>query len=142
MHGAKYDPTVPIYGQKVIGVRNGVLEMHGKKRANDRVWTELGATATKADTEITLAEAVDWAVGETIVIASSDFEGRNAEKRTITEVAGTTDAPILKFATALKYTHYGVIETHEGTSFNLRAEVGLLTRNIKYRGDPQTSATN
>lgn len=23
MHGKKYDPTVPIYGQKVIGVRNG-----------------------------------------------------------------------------------------------------------------------
>lgn len=89
-----------------------------------------------------MAEKVDWVAGEYIVIASSDFEGRNAEKRMIKSVAGTTDAPILKFSPPLLYTHYGVKETHEGTEFNLRAEVGLLSRNIVFRGDPQTSSKN
>jgi hypothetical protein len=37
MHGAKGDPTLPIYGQKVIGVRYGQLEMHGPVRTP--TWT-------------------------------------------------------------------------------------------------------
>jgi len=37
MHGKYGDPTLPIYGQKVIGVRFGQLEMHGVKR--NPCWT-------------------------------------------------------------------------------------------------------
>jgi hypothetical protein len=29
MYGNKYDPYLPIYGNKGIGVRFGTLEMHG-----------------------------------------------------------------------------------------------------------------
>ena len=32
MHGTVADPYIPIYGNKVIGVRNGVLDMHGPVR--------------------------------------------------------------------------------------------------------------
>lgn len=37
MHGKYADPTLPIYGQKVIGVRFGTLDMHGVKR--EPCWT-------------------------------------------------------------------------------------------------------
>ena len=42
MHSDKYSPEIPIYGNKVIAVRNGVLDMHGARR--DPVWTELEST--------------------------------------------------------------------------------------------------
>lgn len=42
MHSDKYSPEIPIYGNKVIGVRNGILDMHGLPR--DPVWTELEET--------------------------------------------------------------------------------------------------
>ena len=40
------------------------------------------------------------------------------------------------------YKHFAATETY-GTDFiDMRAEVGLLSRNVKYRGDPETSAKN
>jgi cell migration-inducing and hyaluronan-binding protein len=98
-------------------------------------------------------EDVDWKEGEKIVIASTDLgiedneiagEGDNSEVRTITSVLGRQfflDAP-------LEYEHYantdeygfdadGNLNTNE-----LRAEVGLLSRNIIFQGDPETSAEN
>ena len=43
MHSTKYDPNLPIFGNKVIGVNYGVLEMHGAERSH--VWTDLKVTA-------------------------------------------------------------------------------------------------
>jgi len=143
MHGAKYDPTIPIYGQKVIGIRFGILEMHGNPRANDRVWTELKEIADVGATTITLNEAVDWAAGEKLVIASTDFEGRNAEKRTIVSVDNTApDAPVVTLDSALLYKHYAAVETYGTDTITMRAEVGLLSRNVVFRGDPETSNKN
>jgi hypothetical protein len=148
MHGKYADPTLPIYGQKVIGVRFGQLEMHGVKRLP--CWTKMSATADKAATSITLIEAVDWVVGDVIVIASSDNEGRHAEKRTISAIDKSTPAaPVVTFVEPLLYKHFSAIGTY-GTSANnggdntidMRTEVGLLTRNIVFRGDPETSNKN
>lgn len=52
------DPYIPLYGNKVIGVRFGTLEMHGVKR--DVTWTRLAKTAQAGDDQITLVEPVDW----------------------------------------------------------------------------------
>lgn len=38
--------------------------------------------------------------------------------------------------------HYAAIETYGDDTIEMRAEVGLLSRNVKYRGDPETSVTN
>jgi hypothetical protein len=35
-----------------------------------------------------------------------------------------------------------LIETYGGVEIDMRCEVGLLTRNIVYRGDPETSNDN
>ena len=42
MHGTVADPYIPVYGNKVIGVRYGVLDMHGVKR--EPTWTSLSKT--------------------------------------------------------------------------------------------------
>jgi hypothetical protein len=140
MHGVKGDNTLPIYGQKVIGIRYGQLEMHGNAR--DVYWTQMSASSAIGATSITLKEEVDWQEGEYIVIASSDFEGRNAEKRQITSVVNDGALTIVSFETELEHQHFGLIETFGVVDIDMRCEVGLLTRNVVYRGDPETSAEN
>ena len=61
--------------------------MHGAPRSLP--WHELGATVNAGESSITLNElpsgvdSLDWQVGESIVIASSDFDGQQAEERVI-----------------------------------------------------------
>ena len=62
MHGNKQSPEIPIYGNKVIGVRKGTIDFHGVPR--DITWTELEETVEANENTITLIEAVDWQVGE------------------------------------------------------------------------------
>jgi len=95
----------------VIGVRFGQLEMHGVKR--EPCWTQMDKTSNAAEKSITLKEKVDWKVGEVIVIASSDNEGRHAEKRTITAIDNTdVNKPVISFAEPLLYKHFAAIETY------------------------------
>jgi hypothetical protein len=141
MHGNVYDPYLPIYGNKVIGVRFGTLDMHGIERTP--TWTLLHASVAKGATRITLAEAVDWAVGEEIAIASTSYNGRDADQRTIRSIDRTDPTkPVLTLDVPLDYPHHASISTYGGVDIDMRAEVGLLTRNVKFRGDPETSKRN
>jgi len=59
----KYDPNIPIFGNKVIGVNYGTLDMHGVERPI--TWTELSTTADVGATSITLmpmqnGDVLDW----------------------------------------------------------------------------------
>lgn len=136
MHSNVSAPYLPIYGNKVIGVRFSQIEIHGIVR--DVVWTHLSATVNAGDTQITLNEDIDWAVGEEIVIATTSFKNTESEQRTITAVSGR----ILTLDKALKYKHLGVVATYGSYEMPMRGEVGLLTRNLVYRGDPATSSKN
>lgn len=42
----------------------------------------------------------------------------------------------------LEFKHYAAIEHYGDDFIEMRAEVGLLTRNVVYRGDQETSAKN
>ena len=87
MHGNKYTPEIPIYGSKVIAVRNGILEMHGVARTP--TWTELETTAAAGANTITLNTAIDWVAGEEIVIASTGYDSFEAEVFAILSVDRT-----------------------------------------------------
>lgn len=58
MHGDRETLRIPTYGNKVIGVRNGILDLHGVER--DVTWTQLSQTITVGDDEVYLMEEVDW----------------------------------------------------------------------------------
>lgn len=81
-----------------------------------------------------------------IVIASTDYDYDQAEKRYITSVSGKT----VTFSTPLKYKHLSVNETYTATHngvtrshhLAIKAEVGMYTRNIKMMGDPSDSWVN
>lgn len=138
MHSTKYDPNLPIFGNKVIGVNYGTLEMHGIERSH--TWTDLKVTAEAGATSITLNDItggvpLDWAVGEDIVIASTDISGRNAEQRTIASISNASTNPVITLTEPLEHKHYAGVQNFGSDSIEMRAEVGLLTRNVKYQGD-------
>ena len=138
MHSTVSDPYLPIYGNKVIGVRYGTLDMHGIQRTP--TWTMLETTSDVGSNTITLQEEVDWQVGEQIAIASTSFEAREAEQRTIIAVDSTKK--ILTLDKPFEYKHFAATETYGSETIDMRAEVGLLSRNVVFRGDPETSGAN
>ena len=142
MYSEKTSPEIPIYGNKVIAVRNGILDMHGVPR--NPTWTSLSTTANINDATITLITAVDWQVGEVIVIAPTGYDSTEAEEKTIVSIDNTNPSnPVITLDSPLSFKHYSGIQTFPSGDFiEMRAEVGLLTRNVVFRGDPETSAAN
>ncbi len=117
----------------------GTLDLFGEAETS---WTQLGATALAGATSITLKEAVTWDIGDEIVIASTTFDMNEAETRIITSVSG--DQKTYGLSSALSFTHYGELQFYDngkGTNYELdeRAEVGLLSRNIKIQGDADST---
>ena len=117
-------------GDRGIVLMRGTLNLHG---TGDRPWTKLSATAHKGATSIDLLDATGWRVGDEIVLASTDYNPRQAERRTITAIDGNTvsiDAP-------LQYMHFGEITF----GVDERGEVGLLTRNIRIQASQDAEQT-
>ncbi len=122
-------------GAKVLGaIDGGALELHGEKRV---VWTRLSATAGVGSSQLQLERTVDWRVGDHLVIASTDFDPRQAEEVTVTTVQGN----VVGISPALRNAHFGVTQTFAGQTLDERAEVGLLSRNIVIRGDDASETT-
>jgi len=107
-------------GDRGIMISGGTLNLHGDRT---NTWTKLSATAEKGATQIQVLDASGWRVGDEIILASTDFDPRQAEKRTIAAINGNT----ITLDRPLEYMHFGKI------TFDVdeRGEVGLLTRNIK-----------
>src|ERR1700684_2730456 len=103
-----------------IMLMGGTLNLHGD-RTNS--WTKLSGTANAGATSIQVLNAAGWRVGDEIVLASTDFDPRQAERRNIAAISGNT----MTLDRKLDYMHFGKI------TFDVdeRGEVGLLTRNIK-----------
>jgi len=107
-------------GDRGIMLLRGTLNLHGDR---EHTWTKLAKTAKAGSNRIEVLNAAGWRKGDRIVLASTDFDSRQAEQRTITAISGnsiTLDQP-------LKYMHYGEITF----GVDERGEVGLLSRNIK-----------
>src|SRR5689334_449758 len=103
-----------------IMLMGGTLNLHGD-RTNS--WTKLSSTAAAGTTSIQVLNAAGWRVGDEIVLASTDYDPRQAERRNIAAISGNT----ITLDKKLEYMHFGKI------TFDVdeRGEVGLLTRNIK-----------
>ncbi|MDG2174669.1 MAG: G8 domain-containing protein [Gammaproteobacteria bacterium] len=107
-------------GDRGILMAPGILTLHGDR---ENAWTKLAETAEAGSTRIDVLDASGWRVGDEIVLASTDFNPRQAERRQITRIRRnriTLDEP-------LEYMHFGEITY----GVDERGEVGMLTRNIK-----------
>ncbi|XP_045915057.1 PKHD1 like 1, tandem duplicate 1 [Micropterus dolomieu] len=133
LHGHLRSPELPVYGAKTLAVREGVLDLHGIPVPVP--WTHLAQTASNGSVTLTLMKAVTWKAGDEIVIASTGHRHSQKENEVRRIAAVSADGKTLTLTEPLKYTHLGVTVTlPNGTVFEGRAEVGLLTRNIVVRG--------
>jgi hypothetical protein len=117
-------------GDRGIMLSGGTLNLHGNRT---NTWTKLSSTAAAGATSIEVLNAEQWQAGDELVLASTDFNPRQAERRTITAINGnsiTLDKP-------LEYMHFGQI-TFE---VDERGEVGLLSRNIKIQASEDAAET-
>jgi cell migration-inducing and hyaluronan-binding protein len=103
-----------------ILLMGGTLNLHG---STTNTWSKLSATANAGATSIQVLDAQGWKVGDEIVLASTDFDPRQAERRTIAAIRGNN----ITLDKKLDYMHFGQITF----GVDERGEVGLLTRNIK-----------
>jgi cell migration-inducing and hyaluronan-binding protein len=117
-------------GDRGIMISGGTLNLHGD-RTNS--WTKLARTANAGSTSIEVLNAAGWRIGDEIVLASTDFDPRQAERRTISAIRGNT----LTLDQPLQFMHFGKI------TFDVdeRGEVGLLTRNIRVQSSADSEAT-
>ncbi len=117
-------------GDRGIMISGGTLNLHGDRT---HTWTKLASTAKADSTSIEVLNAAEWRVGDEIVLASTDFDPRQAERRTITAISGNK----ITLNQKLDYMHFGKI------TFDVdeRGEVGLLTRNIKIQASADAEQT-
>src|SRR4026208_865169 len=106
--------------ERGILLMGGTLNLHGDRK---NTWTKLAQTAAAGTNSVQVLDASGWRVGDEIVLASTDFDPRQAERRTISAISGNT----ITLDKKLDYMHFGKI------TFDVdeRGEVGMITRNIK-----------
>src|SRR3984885_11730450 len=113
-----------------IMLMGGTLNLHGN-RTNS--WTKLSRTAEAGSSSIEVLNAAGWRAGDEIVLASTDFDPHQAERRTIAAIRGNT----ITLDKKLDYMHFGKI------TFDVdeRGEVGMLSRNIVIQASPDADQT-
>ncbi|MCU1339121.1 MAG: hypothetical protein JWO19_4702 [Bryobacterales bacterium] len=113
-----------------IMLMGGTLNLHGTEKNS---WTKLAKTAAAGSNTIEVLNAGDWKKGQTIVLASTDFDPHQAEERTIAAIRDNT----ITLDKKLDYMHFGKI------TFDVdeRGEVGMLSRNILIQASPDADQT-
>jgi hypothetical protein len=117
-------------GDRGIMLSGGTLNLHGNR---SNTWTKLAATAEAGSSTIEVLDASQWQAGDEIVLASTDYNPRQAERRTIAAINGNS----ITLNEALEYMHFGQITF----GVDERGEVGLLTRNIKVQASEDAAET-
>src|SRR5690606_30962878 len=117
-------------GDRGIMLMSGTLNLHGDR---EHTWTKLAKTAEAGSSEIEVLDARGWRQGDEIVLASTDFDPRQAERRTIAAIRGNT----ITLDRPLEYMHFGQITF----GVDERGEVGLLTRNIRIQASDDAATS-
>src|SRR5689334_8582164 len=79
-------PAASVASERVdrgIMIMGGTLNLHGDEK---HTWTKLANTATAGSTSIQVLDASGWRAGDEVVLASTDFDPRQAERRTIAAI--------------------------------------------------------
>lgn len=136
----------------LVVTRAGRLMIYGKDKGVS--WTQLDATASVNDTQITLIDdpTGGWKDGDSVIIASTDFEypdpraDRDGQRDLgyhqgeVKLLSGHPAGTTVSLASALSFEHFGEDigppPTSPGMhSIPVRAEVGLLSRNVVIQGE-------
>lgn len=162
LHGHWHTFKLPLCGAKTIFQTRGNIEMHGIPIAT--TWSELELTAFPGDTSITVRGTLDWKLGSLIIIAASDrvVQHCRSDRRDLCQVeerfvsavkTGPMSNSSLGGPTTIIVVDRPLVYRHLAEEYDamhppeyceedptmcaltqVRAEVGLLTRNIKVKG--------
>ena len=132
MHGNVRCTEMPVFGCKVIGIREGSLDIHGKYVPV--TWTHLADTVAPGATTIELKQPVTWSVGDHIAIATTGDRNSQKENEENYIDAISEDGRIITLKTPLKYQHISIEQTFGDRVVETRGEVALLTRNVLIKG--------
>ena len=90
---------------------------------------------------MTLTGKVDWEKNDQIMVTSSSTNQWGMEFFYVEKVEDNADGTksVVTLQSAAKSAHVGAVETYGTTEVELRAEVGLISHNIVFRGDPETT---
>lgn len=135
LYGHILSTEIPIYGAKSLGLRSGVIDIHG--RPLNKTWTWLSQTALAGDTTLHLKDYVDWEVGGEVVVSSTSFSQRENEVSKIVVMTQGESGSILTLEAPLVYEHISVRQVIDGRVIDTCAEVGYLTRNVVVRGNKE-----
>ena len=154
--------THALGGRFIVVMHGGKIDIHGDS-AQKVSWTKLAEDISPGQTTFRLAEAVNWERGDKLSIAPSGYVAHEAEKVTVSSVSsdgktvtieptvegwepyeytiereGKRDRTATKYrrtsgTNGFRYTHLGLQQTIDNRTIDMRAEVGLLTRNIIIR---------
>ncbi|XP_047483519.1 fibrocystin-L-like isoform X2 [Penaeus chinensis] len=132
LHGNARSIQLPVFGAKVLAVRNGTLDLHGAPVSVP--WTRLASPAAPGDRVLRLETPVAWRPGDSLVLASTErrFSTNENEQLTIASVSG--DGLTVTVTEPLRHHHVALRQTLGGRVVDTRAEVGLLSRNVRIRG--------
>jgi hypothetical protein len=109
------------------------IEIHGPWKL---AWTFINTTIEPGATDfvVTLSDdATSWKPGDRVVVATSDYDMEHAEEFDLVECTSCTPYQIKVKGPAM-YRHLGAVMNY---GVDVRAEIGILTRNIKIRGEMQ-----
>ncbi|HEY0395555.1 MAG TPA: G8 domain-containing protein [Candidatus Elarobacter sp.] len=117
-------------GEGVVAVSGGgSLELYGTPRLS---WTRLAETAAAGSRELTLTSAPGWSAGDRLAVAPTGFDAREAEEVVVVRVDGAH----VTLAAPLRFAHCGAVTD----GVDERAEVGLLSHNVRVRGEAAAGA--
>ena len=131
----------PMGGKAIVAMHGASISMYGE--TNNSKYVRLGADFEAGEDKMILSDAVDWAVGDRVVVSSTSFYQDRAEEF---EIVAIEQGHIVYVQKAAKYGHYGQTEIfddlEDGESYEVdqRAYVANLTRNIVFQS-PQDEYT-
>ena len=139
LYGHQRSIHLPIYGAKCFAVRSGTVDIHGATVSP--TWTFLDSTAEAGTNTISIQSPnglTGWNVGDRIAIAPTGNEQSILESEDFTIVSitpnGDNTVQTIELSGNLQFTHSGVESTFGDYTLQQRAEVGLLSRNVKFEG--------
>jgi len=136
--GNDKDESVMGMGTKTIAAMGGgVISLHGQPRTS---WLMLNGTVNPGTREIRTEYATNWRAGDTIVVTSTADSMHEAETHVIQSINGES----ITLNRALEHRHFGEVQSFSNGQRNwdvdTRAEVALLSRNIRIQGDEASEA--
>lgn len=129
-HCARVEELFGLAGKFLIAAAGGTIEFHGPKRVGSSI---LADTVFPGGVVLRLTEAVDWRVGERLVIASGGSDLPLVEERVIVSIAG--DRTRVTLDRPLKHRHLGRNAPVMGALPGTIGKVALLARDIVIEGD-------